>query len=73
MEKRKFSRLSSQGAGPDRIEESDKDFFNRVRQGYLFLSNKEERFKVIDGSKNIQEIHIKIINELSRVIKKELV
>jgi len=73
MEKRKFSRLRSQQKEPDRIETSDIDFFNRVRDGYLFLSKKEERFKVIDGSKSIDDIHNKIVNELSRVIKKELV
>jgi len=73
MEKRKFSRSRSQQKEPDRIETSDIDFFNRVRDGYLFLSKKEERFKVIDGSKSIDDIHNKIVNELSRVIKKELV
>jgi len=73
MEKRKFSRLRSQQKEPDRIETSDIDFFNRVRDGYLYLSKKEERFKVIDGSKSINDIHNKIVNELSRVIKKELV
>jgi len=73
MEKRKFSRLRSQQKEPDRIETSDIDFFNRVRDGYLYLSKKEERFKVIDGSKSIDDIHNKIVNELSRVIKKELV
>jgi len=73
MEKRKFSRSRSQQKEPDRIETSDIDFFNRVRDGYLYLSKKEERFKVIDGSKSIDDIHNKIVNELSRVIKKELV
>jgi dTMP kinase len=73
MQKRKFTRLNFQRKEPDRIETSDIDFFNRVRNGYLYLSKKEERFVVIDGSKNIDEIHNKIVNEISRVIKKELV
>jgi dTMP kinase len=73
MEKRKFSRLKLLRKEPDRIEISDKEFFNRVRDGYLYLAKKEQRFKIIDGTKNINVIHNQIINELSLVIKKELV
>lgn len=73
MEKRKYSRLKSMRKEPDRIETSDFEFFSRVRHGYLHLAKNEERFKIIDGSKNVNEIHNQILNELSRVIKKELV
>lgn len=73
MEKRKTVRLNLQQAEPDRIEASEIDFYKRVREGYLYLSKKEERFVVIDGSKKVDEIHKKIVSELSRVIKKELV
>lgn len=73
MEKRKYSRFKSGRKEPDRIETSDFEFFSRVRDGYLYLAKNEERFKIIDGSKNVNEIHNQILNELSRVIKKELV
>ncbi len=40
----------------DRIESSDDDFYTRVREGYYQISEKEDRFKIIDGSRNIEII-----------------
>lgn len=41
----------------DRMEEQDKFFFEKVRQGYFKMVNQEsERFYVIDGKKTIQSI-----------------
>lgn len=48
----------------DRIEVSDNIFYERVREGYLYLSKKEKRFRVIDGTKNIEQINEQIINEI---------
>jgi dTMP kinase len=48
----------------DRIEVSDNTFYERVREGYLYLSQKEKRFKVIDGTKNINQVNEQIINEI---------
>ena len=48
----------------DRIEVSDNTFYERVREGYLYLSKKEKRFKVIDGTQSIQQINELIINEI---------
>ncbi len=48
----------------DRIENSESDFFERVRNGYLELSKMENRFKVIDGTKKINEIHRDILKEI---------
>jgi len=48
----------------DRIEVSDNTFYERVREGYLFLSKKENRFRVIDGTKSIKQINEQIINEI---------
>ncbi len=56
----------------DRIEVSELDFFERVREGYLFLAKNEKRFKVIDGQKSIEDIHQKIIEEIA-VLEKELI
>ena len=54
----------------DRFESEDKAFFERVRNGYLELANIfDERVKVIDASKNIQEVQDRIlilINDLVR-------
>jgi len=48
----------------DRIEVSDNTFYERVRKGYLYLAEKEKRFRVIDGTQNIKQINEKIINEI---------
>jgi dTMP kinase len=48
----------------DRIEVSDNTFYERVREGYLYLSKKEKRFKVIDGTQSINQINVQIINEI---------
>ena len=55
----------------DRIELSDCNFFNKVRDGYLFLAKTEKRFKIIDGTLPVNEIHHKIIKELVLFEKKE--
>lgn len=48
----------------DRIESSKKDFYERVRNGYLYLAEKEKRFRKIDGNLSIEEIHKIIIKEI---------
>lgn len=48
----------------DRIEVSDNTFYERVRKGYLYLAEKEKRFRVIDGTQNIKQINEQIINEI---------
>ena len=45
----------------DRIEVSDNNFYERVREGYLYLAKKEKRFRVIDGTQNINQINEQII------------
>jgi len=51
----------------DRIELADTEFYNRVRNGYLEIARKEERFKVIDGTQTIETIQNQIISELELV------
>jgi dTMP kinase len=53
----------------DRIEVSEKEFFEKVRNGYLFLS-KDKRFRRIDGTLSVQEIHQKIIKEIELLEKR---
>ncbi len=57
----------------DRIETSNSDFFNRVRNGYISISEKEKRFIRINGSKTIKEIHLEIVKEILLFEKKETV
>ena len=51
----------------DRIEMADIEFYNRVRSGYLEIARQEERFKVIDGTQNIETIQNQIISELELI------
>jgi dTMP kinase len=57
----------------DRIEISHDHFYEKVREGYLQIAQQEKRFRVIDGTLNIAEIHNIIINELILFEKKVFV
>ncbi len=49
------------GDGKDRIELREREFFTRVRDGYLSLAKDEpERFLVLDGTLSIEELHARI-------------
>lgn len=48
----------------DRIEVSDNTFYERVREGYLYLSKQEKRYRVIDGTQSIENINKQIIDEI---------
>lgn len=50
----------------DRIENSDKDFYERVRKGYLELAKQESRFKVLNGEEKIESLHKEIVNEIEK-------
>jgi dTMP kinase len=51
----------------DRIEVSETDFYDRVRQGYKILADSEERFITIDGLKTIEEIHNEIVAKIKKL------
>lgn len=53
----------------DRIELSDKEFYERVRDGYLWISERDpERVKVIDGTRSIDDIRQEIINHINKYL-----
>lgn len=55
----------------DRIEQRDRAYHEKVRQGYLKLVKEEpNRFVVIDASKSLEEIHEEIIKIFLKRIKK---
>ena len=55
----------------DRMEISNSEFYNNVIEGFNELS-KLKRFKTIDGSQTIDEIHKNIIKEIeNKLIFKE--
>lgn len=53
----------------DRMETSKIAFYEKVRDGYLEIAEKEKRFLVIDGLKSIDEIHYIITSAISRLEK----
>lgn len=54
----------------DRIENSEKDFWIKIRKGYEEIAKKEKRFYVIDGSQSIEKIHENIIS-IIKIYNKE--
>lgn len=57
----------------DRIENSERRFYHKVRNGYLELAERESRFRIINGTGAINEIHNEIIKEILLFEKKEFV
>lgn len=53
----------------DRLEQSGRDFHERVYQGYLSLSKiYKDRFVLIDSMRSIDEIHKDIVKNIKRLI-----
>jgi len=47
------------------------EFHKRVREGFLDLAKKEpNRFKVLDGKKNIKELHSEVISIIDKELNK---
>lgn len=59
------------GAEKDRMESEGKEFFNKVRNGYLAIAKQEpERVKVIDATKTIEDIRKDVLNILRTFVAK---
>lgn len=58
------------GNEKDRMESSGKEFFNRVRNGYLEMAKQEpERLKIVDSTKAIDEVHKRVIEIILPYLK----
>jgi dTMP kinase len=56
-------------SAPDRFEQEELSFHERVRDGYLKLARSEpERIKVVDGSGGVEEIHKEIVKLVENVL-----
>jgi len=64
MEKRKYGKNSR---ALDRMELASLDFFHKVREGFLSLSQTENRIKLINGILPVEEIHEIIIEEIKKI------
>jgi dTMP kinase len=51
----------------DRIERSKMDFYEKVREGYLYLAGRENRFKKLDGLLSIEQLHKLIVEEIQKI------
>ena len=64
-----LSRILAKDA--DRLEQESMEFHKRVREGFLDLAKKEpNRFKVLDGKKNIKELHSEVISIIDKELNK---
>lgn len=50
----------------DRMELSNKNFFERVRNGYLAMAKENPRFKILSAEQSIQDIHEQIVQHLKQ-------
>ena len=58
------------GNEKDRMESTGKEFFNRVRNGYLEMTKQEpERLKIVDSTKSIDEVHKRVIEIILPYLK----
>lgn len=57
-------RKTDKAGNLDRIENSDTEFYSRVRKGYLQIAGEESRFRVIDGNRDVELVHKDIVNEI---------
>ena len=63
------ARRSSGGGSADRFEMENKEFHERVRQGFLEMARMEpQRFVVLDGSRSPDEVH----EEIKRIMDRKL-
>jgi dTMP kinase len=65
-------RMVEHKAGADRMELSGRDFYERVRQGFLRLASTEPRFEVLDGLLGIEEIHERVWKRFERTPSHQL-
>ena len=72
MKKQQKEKKMKDNFDPDRIEASDTSFFERVRAGYLYLAEQNERIHTINGMKPIEEIHKEILRDISTIENKEI-
>lgn len=55
------------GNEKDRMESAGKEFFNKVRNGYLEIAKSEpDRVKVIDSTKSIEEVHKDVVKIIEK-------
>lgn len=60
-------------AAEDRFEQEELAFHGRIREGYLALAAREpERFVIIDGTANIEDVHREVCRHLAELLSNEI-
>lgn len=60
------------GTEKDRMESAGKDFYNKVRHGYLELAKQEpDRIKVVDGTNSVEKIHKKTVEIFNSLLDRD--
>jgi dTMP kinase len=55
----------------NRLDKENSEFYERVREAYLQIIAKEpKRFRVIDATKSVEEIHAEALEVLTKYLKK---
>lgn len=55
------SRLRGRNEAPDRLENSSREFYERIREGYLALAASDSaRFTVVDSQRTVEEIAVDV-------------
>ncbi|HEY3998251.1 MAG TPA: dTMP kinase [Candidatus Xenobia bacterium] len=64
-------RLEEQENIPDRIEREDREFYEKVRQGYHEISREEPgRFRVFNADQNPEQLHAKILDKVVQELRR---
>ena len=53
----------------DRMEQKNKDYHEKVRQGFLELAKEMESFKVVDAADDIDTVHENIMNHIKAALE----
>ncbi len=64
-----MNRVTARGGQKDTFEKLELEFHKRVREGYLEMAKKESRFAIIDASREVDIVHMQILNELEKRLK----
>ena len=60
-----FDRMKKSGKAPDRLEKNSKEFYRKIREGYLALASAHpKRIKLIQGEKSVDEIFLEVKKDL---------
>ena len=54
------------GGEQDRMESQGTQFFQRVRDGFLFEADRRDDVTVVDANRSIEDLHLAIVHELQK-------